>query len=205
MSNNVDTLEFILKRYDIPKGQKSPVQLQRSRWASLTKLFKELNFTVGAEIGVERGRFSKIICQNNPQLKLYVVDCWQTYEGYRDHVSQERLDEFYLETKTRLEPFNCHFIRDWSMNAVKMFADESLDFVFIDAGHDYEQVKEDIREWSKKVKIGGLVSGHDYIGKLHGITYGVIQAVNEWVEEMGISPLFVFNKDSCPTWMYVKK
>src|SRR3989337_1138591 len=108
MSNNMDTLEYILKRYDIARDQKSPVELGRSRWASLTKLFKELNFTVGAEVGVERGRFSKHICQVNPQLKLYVIDSWQTYKGYRDHVSQQRLDEFYLETKTRLKPFNCH-------------------------------------------------------------------------------------------------
>lgn len=201
----MDTLEFILKRYDISKDQKSPVNLGRSRWTSLTKLFKELNFTLGAEIGVERGRFSKIICQVNPQLKLYVIDCWQTYEGYRDHVSQERLDEFYIETRTRLKPFNCQLIRDWSANAVKRFADESLDFVFIDASHEYEHVKEDIRDWSKKVKVGGLVSGHDYIDELRGITYGVKLAVNEWVKENSISPLFVFDKDSCPTWFYVKK
>ncbi len=201
----MDTLEYILKRYDIAKDQKSPMELVRSRWASLTKLFKELNFTVGAEVGVERGRFSKIICQVNPQLKLYVIDCWQTYKGYRDHVSQERLDEFYLETKTRLTPFNCHIIRDWSIEAVKRFADESLDFVFIDASHDYEHVKEDIREWSKKVKRGGIVAGHDYIDKMHGITYGVKRAVNEWIKENSISPLFVYKKDSCPTWMYVKE
>jgi hypothetical protein len=201
----MNTLEFILNRYDISKNQKSPVYLGRSRWASLTKLFRELDFKVGAEIGVERGRFSKMICQVNPQLKLYGIDAWQTYKGYRDHISQERLDEFYLETRNRMAPFNCQLIRDWSMEAVKRFEDESLDFVFIDAAHDYKHAKEDIREWSKKVRKGGIVSGHDYINGLHGITYGIKQAVNEWVKKNKIEPLFLFKKDNCPTWMYVKE
>jgi len=199
----MNTLDFILDKFQV-RNVKSPIYLQCSRWGTLTRLFRELKFTVGAEIGVERGRFSKIICMVNPQLKLYGVDAWQMYEGYREHVSQERLDEFYIETKNRLKPFNCQLIKDWSMGAVRRFDDEALDFVFIDSNHDYKYVKEDIGEWSKKVRKGGIVSGHDYVNGLHGITYGVKQAVNEWVKKNKISPLFILKKDGCPTWMYVK-
>jgi hypothetical protein len=197
--------EYILKKYNIDPNEPSPHHLSLSRWGSLTKLIREFRLEVGAEIGVERGRFSKIICQTNPQLKLYLIDAWAVYPGYRDHVSQETLDEFYLETINRLKPFNVQFIRDWSMDAAKRFDDESLDFIFIDANHDYEHCKEDIREWSKKVKKGGLVTGHDYVNGIHGITYGVKQAVNEWVAENNIEHLFLFKKDGCPTWMYIKK
>jgi hypothetical protein len=48
------------------------------------------------------------------------------------------------------------------MEAVKDFEDESLDFVYIDGHHGFKWVTEDIFEWSKKVRKGGIVSGHDY-------------------------------------------
>ena len=83
------------------------------------------------------------------------------------------------------------------MDAVKDFKDESLDFVYIDANHGYESTKEDIREWSKKVKKGGIVSGHDYVKK-NG--YGVIEAVGELNEDVTI-----WKGDHSPSWSYVKK
>ena len=53
-------------------------------------------------------------------------------------------------------------IRKKSMEAVKDFPDKSLDAVYIDAEHDEESVREDIREWRKKIKFGGFLCGHDY-------------------------------------------
>jgi hypothetical protein len=53
-------------------------------------------------------------------------------------------------------------VRKKSMDAVKDFEDESLDFVYIDGHHGFKFVTEDIWEWSKKVKKGGVISGHDY-------------------------------------------
>jgi hypothetical protein len=53
------------------------------------------------------------------------------------------------------------------------FADCSLDFVYIDAEHDYESVKKQIMDWQPKIKKSGIIGGHDYaLG-------GVAQAVNE--------------------------
>ena len=53
-------------------------------------------------------------------------------------------------------------IRKKSMEAVKDFQDRSLDAVYIDAEHDEESVREDIKEWRKKIKFGGYLCGHDY-------------------------------------------
>ena len=54
-------------------------------------------------------------------------------------------------------------IRCLSKNAVKLFKDESLDFVYIDANHAYDFVKEDLEMWWPKIKKGGYICGHDYI------------------------------------------
>jgi hypothetical protein len=49
-----------------------------------------------------------------------------------------------------------------SIEAAETYLDNSLDFVFIDAAHDYDSVKQDIISWLPKVKKGGIISGHDY-------------------------------------------
>jgi SAM-dependent methyltransferase len=48
-----------------------------------------------------------------------------------------------------------------SVEAAQLFAAESLDFVFIDAAHDYESVRADVRAWYSKVKPGGVIAGDD--------------------------------------------
>jgi len=58
--------------------------------------------------------------------------------------------------------------------------DGSLDFVYIDADHSYGFVKKDIEIWTKKVKSGGLVGGHDYDP---GRFDGVVKAVNEYCKK----------------------
>ena len=48
------------------------------------------------------------------------------------------------------------------MEALNDIPNESLDFVYIDGNHHFKYVAEDICGWSKKVRKGGIISGHDY-------------------------------------------
>lgn len=140
----------------------------------LAKHFAALGFTTGAEIGVCHGRYSEILCRTNPKMTLLAVDDWR----------RNRTHKSYAVAALRLENLNVTIDRRSSMDAVGDVADESLDFVFIDADHKYTSVRDDIREWSKKVRIGGIVSGHDYY-KTRGANLGVINAVDEYVAEHG--------------------
>lgn len=166
-----------MKITEIPKNRKD-----------LAKLFTG----VGVEIGVERAVFSRHIAKTAST--LYCVDPWLWQPGYREHVTQESLDTFYKEAQERMRAFNCYFIRKTSMDAVLDFDNESLDFVYIDANHDYDNVKRDIQEWSKKVKKGGIVSGHDYVPKT-----GVVRAVGELDADVTI-----WTGDKSPSWSYIK-
>jgi Methyltransferase domain len=53
-------------------------------------------------------------------------------------------------------------VRAPSVMAAKMFAPRSVDFVFLDAAHDEESVREDIAAWATTIKPGGSLAGHDY-------------------------------------------
>jgi predicted O-methyltransferase YrrM len=86
-------------------------------------------------------------------------------------------------------------IRQSSVEAAALYADNSLDFVFIDAAHDYENVKADIAAWYPKVKVGGTIAGHDYGWP----GSSVHDAVNEYLASVGNSP-----KPHKSSWITVK-
>ncbi|KKQ40895.1 MAG: hypothetical protein US60_C0051G0005 [Microgenomates group bacterium GW2011_GWC1_37_8] len=150
----------------------------------LAKYFKELGFMVGAEIGVAQGYFSRTICEENPGVKLYCIDPWEVYGEYRDFAKKDTFETMYNTAKEILAPYDCTFIKKFSMDAVKDFDDGALDFVFIDGNHQYKYVKEDIEMWTPKVRVGGIVSLHDYYKTKAG-NVGVIRAVDEYVKEYG--------------------
>jgi len=168
----MDVNKFIIDKYnvhDLPEGCQ-PIQLPIAR-EDLSALFCELGYKVGAEIGVESGRFSKSLCENNPGVKHYAVDAWQAYKGYRDHVNQEKLDRFKRDAEIRLAEYNCTIIQAFSLDAVKQFENNSLDYVYIDGNHDFQNCCNDIVEWGKKVRPGGIISGHDFDPHRKGKSY----------------------------------
>lgn len=48
-----------------------------------------------------------------------------------------------------------------SVEASKLFADESCAFVFIDGAHDQPSVERDVSAWLPKVRSGGILAGDD--------------------------------------------
>jgi predicted O-methyltransferase YrrM len=70
------------------------------------------------------------------------------------------------------------FLEMSSLDASCKFNDCYFDFIFIDASHRYEETKADIRLWYHKLKVGGIIAGHDYTGPENP---GVKQAVDEVV------------------------
>lgn len=49
-----------------------------------------------------------------------------------------------------------------SATAATLFADRSIEWVHLDARHDYASVKADITAWLPKITLGGWLSGDDY-------------------------------------------
>ena len=110
-------------------------------------------FLVGAEIGVEQGKYTEVLCKAG--LDVYAIDAWTAYSGYRDHVSQRKLDGFFEITKKRLSGYTAHIIKDFSLSASEEFMNGSLDFVYLDANHSFVHIAQDLDVWSKKVRKGG--------------------------------------------------
>lgn len=196
----MDTLTYIINKYGLyyDERTKMPLEIPNVGRNQLAELFAELNFTNGAEIGVERGEYSEVLLKANPSLMLVLVDAWQAYKGYRDHTRQEKLDKFYLETRTRLYPYSSQtvYMRAFSMEVVDTVIDNSLDFVYIDANHDFLNVTQDIYYWSKKVRPGGIIAGHDYVKRKNEAAHvHVKQVLHGYTDAYRIKPWFVFGRD----------
>lgn len=222
----MDTLEYIINKFantetgiTLPVEDmrlKMPIEIPNFGRNQLAELFAELKFNKGAEIGVEQGEYSEILLKANPNLRLLCVDAWQSHRGYRDHTSQSKLDRFYEITKERLAPYNdplnrVNFMKSFSIEAVKGVEDNSLDFVYIDADHQFITVANDIFEWSKKVRPGGIIAGHDYIDYSH---VHVKKVLPGYMEAYKISPWFVCGseakvegqiRDDSRSWFFIKQ
>lgn len=163
--------------------------------------FAVQGFNTGAEIGVERGLYAEVLCKANPDLYLTCVDAWQAYRGYREHVSQDKLDGFYAETRDRLKHYCVNVLRMWSAEAAANVANESLDFCYLDSNHTFAYVVADLAAWVPKVRSGGIVAGHDYGRSSVG---HVKEAVDAWVSAYKIEGLRILRGDKSPSWFWVQ-
>lgn len=166
----------------------------------LAKYFNELGFKVGAEIGVAAGKYSRVFCWNIPDIHLYCIDPWKSDPNDLCDYGDENISN-RAHAKKILKPFNVTFIEKDSIKALEDFEDNSLDFVYIDANHSFDYVIQDLINWNKKVKSGGIISGHDYY-RLRN--FGVILAVDTYIKAHGITTFNILSGDHTPSFYWRK-
>ncbi len=134
---------------------------------------------VVAEVGVAMGDFSADILETaNPRL-FYLIDAWAMdgHSNYGEEGYKKVAGRFNEEIKTG----KVEIRRGYSHERLTELEDDSLDWIYIDAAHDYQSVRGDLDIALLKVGNGGIISGHDYCrwGK-NGKRFGVLEAVNEF-------------------------
>jgi len=77
--------------------------------------------------------------------------------------------------KALIKTNKLHFHLGDSIRLSEEFDNNSLDFVYIDGNHSYEDSLKDYYYWFNKIKPGGIIGGHDYVD----VWPGVVQAVDE--------------------------
>jgi len=164
--------------------------------------FARKKFNNGYEIGTLRGRYAKVLCAYNRNLKLKTVDIFDVVPGDKAsaRLGKDTHKVNYDIAQYRLKKYNCEIINKTSLEAVQEVPYNSIDFVYIDASHHFDYVMEDIIEWSKRVRKGGIVSGHDYNSK---IWPDVVLAVNTYVKAHNIKTLYLTDERTS-SWWFVK-
>jgi len=161
------------------------------------------------EVGSLWGRsiifLGQVAREYNKNLKIYSVDFWDV-RGVPELMTpgldpsgmnyikdgEDCLYNAFLNNIKECEVAD--IIKPYRMSSEEgshKFNDKSIDFLFIDAGHTYEDITNDLKCWFKKIKPGKTIAGHDYDWK------GVKKAVDEFFGEENIQ---VFNT----SWYYTK-
>jgi predicted O-methyltransferase YrrM len=122
------------------------------------------------EVGAWKGRSSAFmaveIANSGKKIQFDCIDTWEGDPNEQGHMEDEHVREgkLYEHFLDNMKPVEGYYkpVRASSTAAANLYEDNSLDFVFIDAAHDYDNVTADIAAWLPKVKEGGLIGGHDW-------------------------------------------
>ena len=145
-----------------------------------------------AEIGVAEGLYSKQILQQNIPRKLHLIDSWPPRKGHSTNDARQAVEKNFA-AKISEGVAKVHQGVSWEV--LREFPDSYFDWVYIDAGHDYNSVKKDLNLCKKKVKMGGYICGHDYITWSNALDrFGVVEAVNEFINETASPMVYLTNQ-----------
>lgn len=124
------------------------------------------------EVGIYAGQSTHIFSQYFK--KVHAVDPWKDHDEYEHKMS---VVEGVFD---RFKAPNVIKHKKTSLEAAKDIKDKSIDFIYIDARHEYEYVMEDIKVWLPKLKDSGWMGGHDFYlheGHINQAEFGVAKAV----------------------------
>lgn len=147
------------------------------------------------EVGVFAGDFSRQIAAICDPSRLVLVDAFASWSFSCDEngANPRTLSGDYLLTEAKAlakaRP-GVEVYSGLSSLVLPTFADHSLDFIYLDADHSYEGVKNDLAQAWRLVRYGGFIAGHDYsinaekcVDASHYANFGVKRAVDEFLDE----------------------
>lgn len=200
---------------------------QNHSWTrtDLGRILQDKGARTGVELGVQSGFFSNdLLTQWTSCASLFLVDSWQQLSNYADSANvdaKEQLERMFFARNLLAkfkEQTSLYFFPMFTSEAAN-FVPSELDFVYVDARHDYCGVAEDIAIWWPKLRAGGLMGGHDYLTNREVqdltpnqdwslcsngsvIPGAVKQAVLEFVEHEGLE--ISISSDQWPSWLVQK-
>lgn len=139
------------------------------------------------ELGSWKGKSTSFmateIANKGKKINFFTVDAFKgaTNNPEPYEISSYKTDneivfnEFVSNTAHLTDYFSV--IVEESDRASRHFVDGSVDAIFIDAGHSYEAVRDDIKSWLPKMKIGSTMSGHDF--NWTGVKKAVLESLGQ--------------------------
>lgn len=206
-------------------GRTVPLLRTVGERAFLADLANDLNLTSrAAELGAYRGEYAE---QNLNRWRgvLYVLlDVWVVSDCVNGNLSNCVYDARSGRTfdkmaaRGRMRRGGDRFknpdgsprylmLQKSTLEAAKTFPDGHFDWLYLDATHSYAEAKRDLEAWYPKLRVGGLMSGHDYqfqhqaIGD--GYTFGVRDAVDEFASARN-TRVYMTSEPYLPSFYFLK-
>jgi hypothetical protein len=174
----------------------------------LKNLLNNTNLKI-CEIGVFEGNYSEIILSSIPDSELNLIDLWdpENNDFFYSDFDLNQFQQAYKKVKNRFEDKkNVKIIKGDSRKIYSLFEDQYFDWVYIDGDHSYEGVYADLKNWTPKVKVGGVISGHDFNpDPSWSVTsnFGVNKAIDEFFGDT--SEIYLTNEQYYKSWVHFKR
>lgn len=153
------------------------------------------------EIGTEKAAFATTFLETWKGDQLLCIDPWQNeLPGYQE-MHWDRSPDFHVAMHA-LARYNwrVHVFRGTSEEAIqKGIIRWPIDFLYVDANHEYPHVSRDIELFWPHVADHGIMAGHDYDTAMEG----VVRAVNEFAEHLGVN-VYLTHEPRFKSW-YISK
>lgn len=182
---------------------KNPTMYPNAGRTELLQAFAARGFMAGAEIGVWKGGFSEAMCAALPGLQLRCIDAWGSDPTYHEAKQAASWVHIRAKAERRLSRYGCVIDARLSVAAARDVPDGSLDFVYIDGNHGQAAVYRDLVTWAPKVRVGGIVAGHDYRDFPRRPLIQVKAAVDAFVRDRGIRDWAVLSREENPSFCWV--
>ena len=155
------------------------------------------------EVGSLHGDYAKEILKTW-EGHLICVDPWKNQDKrvYNDQANDQNMEQLWKNVCRGIgQHQRCSLYRMLSLTGVGKFEDGKLDGVYLDGNHAVDAVRDDIMGWWPKVKIGGIVSGHDFFTRYDSTgNCDALTAVMELAEVIGVRPHVTW----CSSWWFTK-
>lgn len=167
----------------------------------LATLCNRRGVRIAIEVGTDLGVYAAAFMKQFEGFELYCIDQYGPYEW----MTGDRTPDLLMAVQA-LQPYHGR-VRILKMESVQAartlpnYIKDILDFVYIDASHDYTSVAQDIAAWWKVLQPKGILAGHDYLREDFP---GVCQAVEEHAHRFNLT-VFHTTKDTIPSWYVFKE
>lgn len=140
--------------------------------------------SIGCELGVFEGNFSKELYSSGKFDRLYLVDI---FSGHACNFGKHYIDASVLHDMVKAKFLKCPEIEVVQQDSIAFLktTDIKFDFIYIDTVHSYEHLSQELLLSRDVIKKGGYICGHDYCNEFEG----VIRAVREFCELYKYQPI----------------
>ena len=135
---------------------------------------------IAAEVGVRAGNHAEAMLDKLDLKRMYLIDSYRPYMDGGNFIETKQQMNWCKEMLEKLDKYNdkTTILSLSSHDVSKIIPDDHFDYIYIDACHEYDLVKEDIEDWYPKIKIGGIIAGHDYMTSWPGVKIAVDEFAN---------------------------
>jgi hypothetical protein len=191
---------YIKSSVNISKGLVEHFYEPITGWFTFPRFYKDVvqllpNGSNVVEVGVYEGKslayFMVEMLNAKKMFNVYAIDSFT----FSDEQTKENIEVVFKRNLASVID-KVNVIKGDSGGSAEQFEDESIDFLYLDADHIYSRVHSDIKAWLPKIKVGGIISGHDYCEAHEGVIEAVDEIFGFFMDRRYLDEL---------VWMYVKK